>query len=50
MRKQADMVAGCPHTEGRTFSWKTLGVRVTTTVTELVPSQTLAWRGLIARA
>jgi len=30
---------------GATFSWKTLGVRVTTTVTELVPSRTLAWRG-----
>ncbi|MFL1999158.1 MULTISPECIES: SRPBCC family protein [unclassified Microbacterium] len=30
---------------GATFSWKTLGVRVTTTVTELVPHRALAWRG-----
>ncbi len=30
---------------GRTFRWKTLGVRVTTTVTELVPNKALAWSG-----
>jgi hypothetical protein len=30
---------------GSTFSWKTLGVRVTTTVTEIVPNQALAWSG-----
>lgn len=34
---------------GSTFSWKTLGVRVTTTVTELVPYRALAWSG-VARA
>jgi len=31
---------------GTTFSWKTLGVRVTTTVTELVPHRKLAWSGV----
>ena len=31
---------------GTTFSWKTLGVRVTTTVTELVPYRALAWSGV----
>jgi hypothetical protein len=31
---------------GATFSWKTLGVRVTTTVTELVEYRALAWSGV----
>lgn len=31
---------------GSTFSWKTLGVRVTTTVTELIPHRSLAWSGV----
>lgn len=31
---------------GTTFNWKTLGVRVTTTVTELVPFTSLAWSGV----
>jgi len=31
---------------GSTFSWKTLGVRVTTTVTEFVPYRALAWSGV----
>ncbi len=31
---------------GTTFSWRTLGVRVTTTVTELVPYRALAWSGV----
>ena len=31
---------------GSIFSWKTLGVRVTTTVTELVPFRALAWSGV----
>jgi hypothetical protein len=32
-------------TLGMRFTWRTLGVRVTTVVEELVPNERLAWRG-----